>query len=88
MDGQGYGSFAPGLGQVMFEEASYTPDGLPGRAAAGVPLPTAADMPPVELLETETPNPNVPFGSKGAGEARLHRGPSGGRECGLRRPRH
>ena len=32
-------------------------------------LPAAADMPPVELLETGTANPNVPFGSKGAGEA-------------------
>ena len=70
VDGQGYGSIAQGLGQVMFEEASYTPDGLPEAGTLlDYLLPTAADMPPVELLETETPNPNVPFGSKGAGEA-------------------
>ncbi|MGO9784649.1 MAG: xanthine dehydrogenase family protein molybdopterin-binding subunit [Streptosporangiaceae bacterium] len=70
VDGQGYGSIAQGLGQVMFEEASYTPDGLPEASTLlDYLLPTAADMPPVELLETETPNPNVPFGSKGAGEA-------------------
>ena len=56
--------------RVMFEEASYTPDGLPEAGTLlDYLLPTAADMPPVELLETETPNPNVPFGSKGAGEA-------------------
>jgi carbon-monoxide dehydrogenase large subunit len=32
-------------------------------------LPTAADMPPITLLETATPNPNTPLGAKGAGEA-------------------
>jgi aerobic carbon-monoxide dehydrogenase large subunit len=68
--GEGYGSIAQGLGQVMFEEASYTPGGLPEASTLlDYLLPTAADMPPVELLETQTPNPNVPFGSKGAGEA-------------------
>lgn len=70
VDGQGYGSIAQGLGQVMFEEASYAPDGTPEAVSLlDYLLPTAADMPPIELLETETPNPNVPFGSKGAGEA-------------------
>ena len=48
----------------------YAPDGLPEASTLlDYLLPTAADMPPVELLETETPNPNVPLGSKGAGEA-------------------
>ena len=70
VDGQGYGSIAQGLGQALCEEAAYTPAGLPEAASLlDYLLPTAADMPPVELLETETPNPNSPFGSKGAGEA-------------------
>ena len=70
VDGQGYGSIAQGLGQALYEEAAYTPAGLPEAASLlDYLLPTAADMPPVELLETETPNPNSPFGSKGAGEA-------------------
>ena len=70
VDGQGYGSIAQGLGQALYEEAACTPAGLPEAASLlDYLLPTAADMPPVELLETETPNPNTPFGSKGAGEA-------------------
>lgn len=70
VDGQGYGSIAQGLGQALFEEAACTPAGIPAaETLLDYLLPTAADMPPVELLETCTPNPNVPFGAKGAGEA-------------------
>jgi aerobic carbon-monoxide dehydrogenase large subunit len=70
VSGQGYGSIAQGFGQVMFEEARYTADGTPDAATLlEYLLPTAADIPPVELYETETRNPNTPLGSKGAGEA-------------------
>jgi carbon-monoxide dehydrogenase large subunit len=70
VDGQGYGSVAQGLGQVLFEEAGYRPDGTAReRTLLDYLIPTAADMPPVTLLETETPNPNTPIGGKGAGEA-------------------
>jgi carbon-monoxide dehydrogenase large subunit len=70
VDGQGYGSIAQGLGQALFEEAGYAPDGRPvAETLLDYLLPTAADMPPVELRETCTPNPNGPFGAKGAGEA-------------------
>jgi carbon-monoxide dehydrogenase large subunit len=70
VDGQGYGSVAQGLGQVLFEDAGYRPDGTArDRTLLDYLIPTAADMPPVTLLETETPNPNTPIGGKGAGEA-------------------
>jgi Molybdopterin-binding domain of aldehyde dehydrogenase len=70
VDGQGYGSIAQGLGQALYEEAAYNPAGLPEAGSLlDYLLPTAAEMPPVELLETGTPNPNNPFGSKRAGEA-------------------
>jgi carbon-monoxide dehydrogenase large subunit len=70
VDGQGYGSVAQGLGQALFEEAVTGPDGVPAaRSLLDYLLPTAADLPEPVLLETCTPNPNVPFGSKGAGEA-------------------
>jgi carbon-monoxide dehydrogenase large subunit len=70
VDGQGYGSVAQGLGQALFEEAGYRPDGTAReRTLLDYLIPTAADVPPVTLLETETPNPNTPIGGKGAGEA-------------------
>ena len=68
VDGQGYGSIAQGLGQALYEEAAYTPAGLPEAGSLlDYLLPTAADMPPVELLETETPNPNNPSAAKAPG---------------------
>jgi len=32
-------------------------------------IPTVAEVPPIRLEETHTPNPNVALGTKGAGEA-------------------
>jgi carbon-monoxide dehydrogenase large subunit len=70
VDGQGYGSVAQGLGQALFEEATLTADGVPAATTLlDYLLPTAADLPEVELLETCTPNPNTALGAKGAGEA-------------------
>lgn len=70
VNGQGYGSIAQGIGQALFEEARYAGDGTPiAETLLDYLLPTAADMPPLELLETSTPNPNNGFGAKGAGEA-------------------
>ncbi|TDE58848.1 aldehyde oxidase [Nonomuraea mesophila] len=70
VDGQGHGSIAQGLGQALHEQAVIGADGMPyARTLLDYLLPTAADMPPVTLLETVTPNPNTPLGAKGAGEA-------------------
>jgi carbon-monoxide dehydrogenase large subunit len=70
VDGQGHGSIAQGLGQALYEEARYRPDGTPAaQTLLDYLLPTAADVPPLTMLETQTPNPNTPIGAKGAGEA-------------------
>ena len=70
VDGQGMGSVAQGLGQALYEQAVTGADGMPyASTLLDYLLPTAADMPPVTLLETVTPNPNTPLGAKGAGEA-------------------
>ncbi|QFY11262.1 molybdopterin-dependent oxidoreductase [Nonomuraea phyllanthi] len=70
VDGQGYGSIAQGLGQALYEQAVIGGDGLPyASTLLDYLLPTSADMPPITLLETATPNPNTPLGAKGAGEA-------------------
>lgn len=70
VEGQGYGSVTQGLGQALVEEAVTRPDGSPAAASLlDHLLLTAADVPPARLEETETPDPNSPFGAKGAGEA-------------------
>jgi carbon-monoxide dehydrogenase large subunit len=70
VDGQGYGSAAQGLGQALYEQTMHGPDGMPyPRTLLDYLLPTAAEMPPLTLRETVTPNPNTPLGAKGAGEA-------------------
>jgi aerobic carbon-monoxide dehydrogenase large subunit len=70
VEGQTIGSIAQGLGQALYESAPYDPDGRPpARTLLDYLIPTAAEMPPLTLEETQTPNPNQPFGAKGAGEA-------------------
>ena len=70
VEGQGHGSVAQGLGQALTEEAVVDADGHPAATSLlDHLLLTAADMPPVTLRETAVPNPNQPFGAKGAGEA-------------------
>lgn len=68
--GQIRGSIAQGLGQALYEAARYGPDGQPLAATLlDYPLPTAAEIPPITLVEHVTPNPNVPLGTKGTGES-------------------
>ncbi|WP_336203937.1 hypothetical protein [Nonomuraea sp. LPB2021202275-12-8] len=58
------------LGELVSEQAVLGADGMPyARTLLDYLIPTAADMPPVTLIETATPNPNTPLGAKGAGEA-------------------
>jgi carbon-monoxide dehydrogenase large subunit len=70
VQGQTYGSIVMGLGQALYEDAGYPADGVPRRRTLlDYLIPTAAEVPELVLAETETPNPNQPFGAKGAGEA-------------------
>jgi carbon-monoxide dehydrogenase large subunit len=69
VDGQTHGSIAQGLGQALYEQALYREDGMPyARTLLEYLLPTIAEIPPMTLLQTRTPNPNTPIGAKGAGE--------------------
>ncbi len=59
-----------GLGQALYEEAVLDDDGIPAaRSLLDYLIPTVAEVPPIRLEETHTPNPNVALGTKGAGEA-------------------
>jgi carbon-monoxide dehydrogenase large subunit len=70
VDGQVRGALAQGFGAALSEELRYDPDS--GQLLNGSMLdyfvPTAADLPPVELLHTEVPSPVTTFGVRGVGE--------------------
>jgi len=70
IDGQVRGALAQGFGAALAEELRYDPD--TGQLVNGTMLdyfvPTASDVPPVELLHTEVPSPVTPFGIRGVGE--------------------
>ena len=70
VEGQVRGALAQGIGAALAEELRYDPGS--GQLVSGSMLdyfaPTAADLPPIELLHTECPSPVTPFGVRGAGE--------------------
>ena len=68
--GQLVGGFVQGLGGAVLEEFAYSADGQPLFASfAEYMLPTAASVPPLEILVTENePSTVHPLGVKGAGE--------------------
>jgi carbon-monoxide dehydrogenase large subunit len=70
VDGQVRGALAQGFGAALAEELRYDPE--TGQLVNGSMLdyfvPTAADLPPVELHHTEVPSPVTTFGVRGVGE--------------------
>jgi len=70
VEGQIHGGVAQGLGEVLREQMLYGEDGqvLTG-TLMNYAVMRAADMPPLTLGETVTPNPFHPLGVKGVGEA-------------------
>ncbi|HZB28643.1 MAG TPA: xanthine dehydrogenase family protein molybdopterin-binding subunit [Streptosporangiaceae bacterium] len=70
VEGQIVGSIAQGVGQALYERVVYDDGGQPLTATLlDYFVPTAAEMPDVVRGEHVTPNPNVPLGTKGAGES-------------------
>ena len=70
VEGQVVGSIAQGIGQALYEEARFDEAGNPVSATLlDYHLPTVREMPPLDLRAHVTPNPNVPLGTKGAGES-------------------
>ena len=68
--GQIHGGVAQGIGNAFFEQLHWTEDGqLLNASLADYLIPTALDVPRMELHHTETPSPLNPLGVKGAGEA-------------------
>lgn len=69
VEGQIRGGFAQALGAAVYEELAYSDDGafLAGTFADYL-LPTATEVPPLEVLHIETPSPFTALGAKGVGE--------------------
>jgi carbon-monoxide dehydrogenase large subunit len=70
VEGQQHGGVGSGVGQALFEQVCYDPDGNPITSNfADYGFPSAAEMPSFEVHSTETPTPLNPLGAKGIGEA-------------------
>jgi carbon-monoxide dehydrogenase large subunit len=70
VDGQVHGGVAQGIGNAFYEQLVYDDNGqLLTASFMDFLLPTALDVPRVEVGHEETPSPLNPLGTKGAGEA-------------------
>lgn len=70
VEGQIVGSIAQGIGQALYEHARFDESGNPVTSTLlDYHVPTLAEMPEPEIVTHVTPNPNVPLGTKGAGES-------------------
>jgi CO/xanthine dehydrogenase Mo-binding subunit len=66
--GQVEGGSAQGLGLALMEELQLEDGHIRNASFTDYLLPTALDMPPVEVVLVEEPEPDAPFGAKGVGE--------------------
>jgi carbon-monoxide dehydrogenase large subunit len=70
VDGQVHGGIVQSIGQALYEETVYAEDGqLRTPTLVEYLVPSAADLPSMELDRTTTPSPSNPLGVKGIGEA-------------------
>jgi aerobic carbon-monoxide dehydrogenase large subunit len=68
--GQQHGGIAQGIAQALWEQYVYDEDGNPLTATlTDYEMPSAAELPSFEALNTETPSPRNPLGAKGIGES-------------------
>jgi carbon-monoxide dehydrogenase large subunit len=69
VEGQIVGGVAHGVGNALFERLVHDGGGAPQTVTfADYLLPTAPDMPRLDVRHSETPSPLNPLGMKGAGE--------------------
>jgi aerobic carbon-monoxide dehydrogenase large subunit len=70
VEGQVHGGVAQGIGGAFFERLVYNEEGqIVNASFMDYLLPTAAEVPAIEVDHVETPSPLNPLGVKGAGEA-------------------
>jgi len=70
VEGQIHGGVAQGIGGALYERIAYGEEGqILNASFMDFLMVTAAEMPQIEQVHTETPSPNNPLGIKGVGEA-------------------
>lgn len=70
VEGQIRGGIVQAIGATLYEDLPFAPDGQPLVTNMRQYLvPTAADVPPIDLLHLETPSPFALNGVKGVGES-------------------
>ena len=70
VEGQVLGGIVHGIGNALFEWMRYSDEGQPLTVTfADYMLPTATEIPPVEIVHLCSPTPLNPLGIKGVGEA-------------------
>jgi aerobic carbon-monoxide dehydrogenase large subunit len=68
--GQQHGGIAQGIAQALLEEVVFDDVGNPVTGTLSTYLmPSAADLPPLETANTQTPSDVNPLGAKGIGES-------------------
>lgn len=77
VEGQVLGGVVHGIGQSLFEQMRYSEDGQPLTVNYGdYLLPTAPEIPRIEIHHMESPTPLNPLGVKGAAESGTIAAPS------------
>ncbi len=70
VEGQIHGGVAQGIGGALYERIAYGEEGqILNATFMDFLMVTAAEMPRIEEVHTETPSPSNPLGIKGVGEA-------------------
>jgi carbon-monoxide dehydrogenase large subunit len=70
VEGQIHGGIAQGIGGAFYERIVYDENGQPVNASfMDFLIPTAVEIPHIEIAHLETPSPLNPLGVKGVGEA-------------------
>ena len=68
--GMTMGGIAHGIGAALYEEFAYNDEGqLLAQSFMDYLLPSAHEVPPVEIVHHVTPSPHTVFGQKGSGES-------------------
>ena len=69
VEGQIQGATVQGIGWALNEEYFYTPEGTMANSSfLDYRMPTTLDLPMIEAVIIEVPNPRHPFGLRGVGE--------------------
>lgn len=68
VEGQIHGGVSQGIGMALMEGIAYEDGRVANPNLTDYKVPTIADVPDVEAIIVEHPNPDGPFGAKGVGE--------------------